>query len=62
LTINAQIGASVEAVESKLHTVLLKPDERRLVMSWVGMLPCQGRTSKIRRVHVSEARLSGVVG
>jgi hypothetical protein len=54
LVFNTQIGAAVEPHEAKMHTLLFRPDERRVVMTWVSTLPCQGRTSKIRRIHVCE--------
>lgn len=54
MAFNAQIGAAVEAHRPVLHTVLLKPDERRVVMTWVGAVRCQGRSVKIRRIHIRE--------
>lgn len=54
LALNAQIGTDVEALRTELHTVLFRPDERRVVMTWVSTFRCQGRTTKLRLIHVRE--------
>lgn len=54
LTIHTQMGNAVHAHRTQLHTVHLRPSLRRVSMTWVTTLRCQGHTTKLGRVHVRE--------
>ena len=54
LVLNTQVGEHVRAHRAMLQTVMLHPDERQVVMTWVSTLRCQGHAHKLRRVHVRE--------
>jgi len=56
LSVRAQVRGEYEAVEPKLETVLLQPEQRQLVLSWRAEYPCPRKTLSLQSVTVNMRR------
>ena len=56
ITIDWAAGPQAQEVPPVLDTVILDPDERRIVMSWRSTFPCGRRLRQVQRVVVRMAR------
>jgi hypothetical protein len=50
--VRAVFSDTTEEPEARLQIVRLLPDERRVELSWLATVPCQGREHKLLRAHV----------
>jgi hypothetical protein len=59
VTVAYALDAGTEARTANLDTVLVEPDEMRVVVTWRAALPCDKRALRVREVRATVARLPG---
>ncbi len=57
LRVDVKIAGTTEELSPALETVLIEPDEDRLLMTWRASLPCDKKTLKVETVRIELSRL-----
>lgn len=56
VSVKAQVAGGYQAIEPKLETVLLQPEQRQLILSWRAEYACPKKTLSVQSVTVNRHR------
>lgn len=59
LSLKTKMGGVWVPHTPKIHTVVLEPDERRVIVTWHSSVPCHTALYSLRKIVVTEERLDG---